>query len=330
MTGIDQIKKKVKNHEFAPVIALSGSERALLDEALLMIRQAYTTASSADFNHHKYVMPEDDVSNLLSTLQTMPFLGRFRLVEVHYAEKLSATLVSALLEYVLAPCASTLLVLVFSKTEKKNKLLAAIEKSGAHCSLSIDEPHDRRLFLHNEAKQRGLTISSNTADFLLAVTDGDLLAIRNALEKLALVDCEITIDAIEEQIVNSAEQDVFLLARFLSEGRLEDALVALGRLRNSDENALKFLGVLMWQFRVLVHIRSCLEQGMADWDIRKHVAVFGDRFVWMLHVAKKRSLQFHLERLSKLLDCDKALKTGATIEPYHYLEKFVYQSAVGL
>jgi DNA polymerase III delta subunit len=251
-------------------------------------------------------------------------------VEVHQAEKLDPELVTSLLDYVANPCPSTLLVLLFHKADKKNKLLAALKERGDHIVLSIDTEADRRNFLMAEVKSRGLTISSDAADILLLVTSGELLLLKNTIEKLALINQEITVDLVEQHSMASCEQDVFALARAVSEGRIADSLFGLGHLRNSQENAIKFLGVLLWQMRVLMHIRSCMDQGMSDWDIRKEVSVFGDRFSWMAHVAKKRSLEFHVERLTKLVECDRALKTGATLTPFHVLERYIYQSAVGL
>jgi hypothetical protein len=67
---------------------------------------------------------------------------------------------------------------------------------------------------------------------------------------------------------------------------------------------------------------------MSEWDVRKQVSVFGDRFLWMSQIAKKQSLQFHIDRLLKLLDCDQALKGSFRCEPFLILEKAVYQLAM--
>lgn len=327
MNGIEQLKRKIKNQNCPPVIALSGEERALIDEALTILRAAFLDDASADFNHHRFSAVDDDEPDLSSALLTMPFLARYRLVEVHNVEKLSADTLALVIDYVEKPCPTSILVLLYQKADKRNKLLASLTAKEAHFVLSVDAEQERRNYLLAVANEHELSLAKDAADFLLTITDGDLLSLKNAVEKLALVGPKITIDHIEQQIVADGEQDVFVLARAISEGRLADSLIALGRLRNSHENAIKFLGVLMWQLRVLVNIRSCIEQGMADFDIRKAVNVYGDRFSWMAHIAKKKNLDFHVDRLTKLTDCDRALKTSATLEPFHVLEKFVYQCA---
>ncbi len=157
-----------------------------------------------------------------------------------------------------------------------------------------------------------------------------MLALRSALEKLSLIYEKSTpsLEEIAEQIMGEGALDVFLLARIISEGQLKKALIELNRLRDKQENALKFLGVLQWQFRVLLHIRDCLDRGVQEWDIRKEVGVFGDRFNWMLQLAKKRSFSFHFNRLSRLLQCDTFLKSQKTSDPFSIIEKVVYQSTL--
>ncbi len=68
---------------------------------------------------------------------------------------------------------------------------------------------------------------------------------------------------------------------------------------------------------------------MVEWDIRKEVSVYGDRFSWMLKIAKKRTISFHINRLTKLVQCDVALKSQKIAEPLTLIEKVIYQSAIG-
>ncbi len=332
MIGINQINEKVKNLALPPVVALGGGERALLDEALNAIRHAYLSPSTYDLNHHKMMVGEDSLDNLTADLYSVPFLASFRVVELHNAEKLAAGDVATIEAYLAKPSTSTVLILVYHKIDKRNKLISQIDAAHGLFTFAIEEGRDRIKFVLGEAKACGVSLAANAAEFLLLASSGDLLTVRNTLEKMALVygRQELTIDDIEKNIRSNGEMDGFVFARHLSEGHLSDSLIALGHLRNGDENAVKLLGLLIWQFRVLVHIRTCLDRGMSDWDIRKQVSVFGDRYAWMAHVAKKRTLLFHIDRLTKLVDCDYAIKTGAVAEPFHYLEKIVYQSVVGL
>lgn len=322
---IEQIKKKVKNL----IIALAGEERALIDDALVCIRDEVLPKEDRALNHLRLMVGEDDL-DVVSTLNTLPFLAEKRLVELHNAEKIKAENVE-LLNYLDNPAPFSVLVLVFNKIDKRNKFVSALASKDLLVNFEVKGESDRLKLIINEAKIAGLLFDQKTANFLNVLTAGDLLAIKSAIKKLSLnFSGAVTINDIEQHVVNESAQDVFLLARMISEGNLSSALLTLDRLRKSDENAIKFLGVLAWQFRILLHIRHCQEQKLNDWDTRKLVGVFGDRYEWMAQVAKKKNLSFHINRLTKLIECDRLLKSLNSKEPYNLIEKLVYQSAIGL
>lgn len=314
------------------VLALGGSERALIDDALDFVRHKILTPESRDFNHSRMVAGETDLTHLLADLSTMPFLAPMRLIEVHAAEKLDEKIVASLIKYLERPSSTSVLVIVFSKTDKRNKLINALIGKG--CFYSFDSVSEQELvqIIRGEAKAHNMVLSQEVAHFLSLVLDKDLLAIKAAISKLGLLfeHREVSLNDIEQHLGTHGEQDVFSLARSISEGRLSDSLFRLGLVRNSQENALKFLGVLVWQFRLLLNIRYGFEQGMHESEISKRVSVYGDRFRWMAIVARKNSMAFHTNRLIKLLECDAALKSINSKEPFNLIEKAVYQTAVGL
>lgn len=322
---IEQIKKKVKNQK---VIALGGDERALVDDALRLIRDDVLSKDDGNLNHLRFRASEDQLEDLMNTLNTMPFLAKRRLVEIHCAEKIQAE--DDILGYLDDPSPSSVLVLVFDKIDRRNKLVSALMSKDLLFLFEIKDESDRIKLIMNEALSAGLVIEESSAQLLNAVTDGDLLSIRSSINKLALFfEGRVTADEIEKHVIDSSEQDVFLLARLIAEGDLKKALIALHRLKKSQENPIKFLGVLAWQFRALLHIRHLKDQGLNDWDTRKQVGVFGDRYDWMVRIAKKKEITFHIGRLAKLIECDQQLKSINTKEPFSLIEKVVYQSAMG-
>lgn len=331
MAGIEQIKHLVKNHCVPNIVALGGSEQALLDESLALLRQEVLGESNDGLNHHSYTVGESLPDSWLSSVKTAPFLAARRLIEIHGADKLDAHDVSELIEYISNPADFSVLIIIFHKLDKRNKLVQALEQQKILIEFSAATHNEIVALVKYELEKYKMSSREEAINLLIVLLDNDLIAIKAALEKMSLVleHQELSLDHIAEHIVDAQMPDVFRLARFMSEGDLKASLQTLGMLRQAQENAIKFLGVLIWQFRVLVHIRSCLDQGMQEWDIRKAVSVYGERFVWMLKVAKKRTITFHINRLTKLIQCDVALKSQKISEPLTLIEKVVYQSAVG-
>ncbi len=325
MNAIEQIKQLVKN--LPHIIAVGGSERALIDEALNLIKNS--VSASADLNHQRFVMGEHKLDHVIRAAQTIPFLASKQLIELHDAEKISAAEAKELLLYLTNPADFSVLVLIFSKIDKRNKLVSELlEKKILHLFDPIKN-QDLIDFIVRESAKFNMVITRDSADLLSTLLDGDLLAIKEALNKMSLVleNSVITSDQINAHIENNATPDVFKLSRYLAEGDLKHSLYTLGLIRLKRENALKLLGVLIWQFRVLLNLRDCLDRGMSDWDIRKEVSVYGDRYIWMASLAKKRPLSFHIKRLTRLINCDRALKSHRIAEPLTLIEKVIYQNA---
>jgi len=334
MAAIEQIIQLVKNHQVPKVIALGGLEQAMLDEALAMLRVFVLAGGDESLNHHRYSvgMGESLVDSWLSSAKTAPFLAPKRLIEIHNAEKLTPNDVAEILEYVKNPADFSVLILVFSKIDKRSKLVSALEQQKALFEFSLSNNAEILALVARDVKKYNIKINAEASNFLVMLLDNDMVAIREAIKKLSLVyeNTEISLEQVLAQVTGKAMPDVFKLARLMSEGDIKSSLYSLGLLRQNQENAIKFLGVLTWQFRVLVHIRHCVDKGMTEWDIRKEVSVYGDRFSWMLKVAKKRTISFHINRLTKLVQCDLALKSQKITEPLTLIEKVLYQSAVGV
>jgi DNA polymerase-3 subunit delta len=330
MSHIEQIKQFVKNRSLPKVLALGGHEDALVDDCLALIRKSILSDDSG-LNYERYEATELQNSQLTASLKTIPFLAPTRLVEVHSAEKLSADNVDSLIEYTKDPSPFSVLILVFSKVDRRNKLIAYLEKEKLFYDLKIDDK-DALDYVIAEAKEHQIALDKELGQFLLLALDNDLVAIKNELKKLSLVfeNRQPDPEELVEYVVGQGAQDVFKLARTISEGDLATSLKTLGNISRSGENALKFLGVIIWQFRILLNIRHCLDRGMPEREIRTQVSVFGDRFTWMQKVAQKRPTSFHINRLTRLLQCDLALKTQKISNPFSLIERIVYQSALSL
>lgn len=332
MIAIEQIKQLVKNHQVPKILALGGAEQALLDEALAMLRVYILAGGDESLNHHRYDVSDNLPDSWLSSAKTAPFLAPKRLIELSNAEKLASGDNIELLEYIKNPADFSVLILVFGKLDKRSKLISALEQQNALFDFSPATTSEILALVVRDFKSYNIKISSEAINFLIMLLDNDLIAIREIVKKLSLVyeNSEISLEQVAAQIAGNALPDVFKLARSMSEGDIKSSLYTLGLLRQNQENAIKFLGVLMWQFRVLLHIRHCVDKNMSEWDIRKEVSVYGDRFNWMIKVAKKRTISFHINRLTKLIQCDLALKSQKISEPLTLIEKVLYQSAVGV
>lgn len=331
MLDINQLKQKVKTNTLPAFIAIGGKEKSLQDDIIKYIRTYFLSKSNADLNHIKVDFIDKDFTGLIENLYTMPFLAEKRFAEIHSAEKLSDENLEELKKYFDNPSQSSFLLICFDKFDKRNKVVNFFSK--LNVLYEFDELSDKELLnkIILYAKDYDLLIDENIANFLAETLDKDILLIKNFFAKIApLFSGRISLEKILPFLSESLSLDVFLLVKSISEGNLEKSLFLLNKLRDTKENPIKFLGLLLWQFRVIVHIRHSLDANMSEWDVRKTVGVFADRYEWMSKVAKKNTVEYHIMRLTRLIKVDEALKSINSHDQFMFIEKAIYQSCIGI
>lgn len=326
MTHIEHLLQLVKNHKVPSVLALGAEQSFFVEEGLKTLRAWHNKEDPQGLNCHRFSY-EDKIDIVINNLKTPPFLSPLRLVELHGAEKLNSKDCDQIVAYIDDSSSFSVLVMVFNKIDKRNKLLGILENKNLFYGGKSEEK-DTVLFMRACAKEYGIYLDAETEQFLLIALDNDLHSIKNTVIKLSLtLEGKLSFEQVSPHVNEGGLQDVFKLARHMSEGDTAKALKMLARIRYT-ENALKFLGVLAWQFRVLVHIRHCLNKNMNEYDIKKAVSVYGDRFPWMLRVARQKTTSFHIGRLTRLLQCDLLLKSQKIRDPFNLIERLVYQNSL--
>lgn len=326
-----KIKQELINNP-PMIIALGGEERGLVLDALDIIRENILVAKSKLLNHHIFNANQCSLLDIVNSLNIIPFFNDKRLIEIHDAQFVDDNITEMIIDYSNNPAKYSCLVLVFSKIDKRNKLISFLI-SHDYFYLFDNIFHDDIIkMIINRAKSYNMALSKDSAAFLSMILDKNFLSIKTVIDQLSLLfeNQEITINDIEKHVCSFMEQDVFLLSRYVSEGDIPNALYHMGLIRNSHENALKLLGVLIWQFRVIVTIRYGLEKGMGDHEIAKLVSVYKERYRWMSIIAKKKTMPFHIKRLLAFGECDKLIKSINTKYPFNIIEKVIYQNAMGM
>jgi DNA polymerase III delta subunit len=234
--------------------------------------------------------------------------------------------------YIENPSASSYLVLCFDKFDKRSSLVTLLTK--AQIMFECQPLSEREVvdLMVQEAKACGLRLSRSAAQLMVGFLESDLLACRQALEKLrlSLGSGEVAEDDVLKHITEVGAPDAFALVRAIAEGNLKEALAGLMGMRNALESPLKFLGLLQWQMRILVSLKHYLDQGLPEFEAGRAAGIFGDRLGWMVKIARKKNMSFHTARLTRILAADSALKSVNSAYPYNFIEKVVYQCAVGM
>ena len=152
----------------------------------------------------------------------------------------------------------------------------AIDKAGALIRVWPIEPAQLPGWIQRRMRVLQKQISAEAARLIAERVEGNLLAARQELEKLALL---IDKDKIESEdvlgaVADSARYEVFAMIESAFLGDARRALVMLNGLRREGAEPLALFGALMWEFRRACSMAAELEAGAGLREI------FGRHKIW--------------------------------------------------
>jgi DNA polymerase III subunit delta len=184
--SFDALSRALKRGEPEAVYYLHGDEAVLKDEAINALIERAVPPESRDFNLDVRTAAELDVEELHLLLNTPPMLAQRRAVVLRGVEQLrkKSKARDALLAYLEHPSPETLLVLVQTDAEPPEADLAA--RSTAVTVERLPPERAARWVVH-AAGRLPLTVEPAAADLLVESLGADLSALRQELDKLAVL-----------------------------------------------------------------------------------------------------------------------------------------------
>lgn len=165
-------------------------------------------------------------------------------------------------------------------------------------------------WLQAETKGRGGSISAKTADFLIERVGEDQWRLSSELDKLLVIDPEITEEQIKAVVEPSPRQTVFDLVEDIFAGRVEAALKLYDRLRASETQPHQFIGLLSWQINAMLIVKSAGQRSVSE------IASVSGLSPFVIGKSQRLVRQLTLKDLAKIIDltisADKEIKQTAS------------------
>ncbi len=258
-----------------PVILLAGEDDARREEALAALLEALpeeTRATGVDR------FDGGPLPRVLDAARTLPLLGGRRVVVARDPEGLAGGGEEArkmLLEWLAAPPAHAVLVLVVRRVDRRLKVVREIERVGA--AFLFDPPREREMsaWIRERAAERGLRLAPAAAALLADAVGTDTGLAARELEKLALVvprEGQVTEALVAEMLGPHRAAGAFALEDALLEGRTAEALAALERELGpapGPGTVLPLLGRLAGISRKLAVAAGVLSAGGGEGEVRE-------------------------------------------------------------
>ena len=250
----------------ASVYLVSGDEPLLVDEAADVIRAAARAAGYADRSVF-FIERGFSWDELRQATQAMSLFADRRLFELRMPSGKPDKGAELLIDIASRPPPDVVCLIITGKLDKKMSdapWVKAVEKQGAWLPIWAVETAALPGWLRARAKTLNVDIEPEAAQLIVDRVEGNLLAAKQELEKLALLadGGRISADLVLRSVGDSARYDVFQLGAAAAGGDGERALRILLGLKSEGVEPTLILWALvrelrgLWQARERVRTRS--------------------------------------------------------------------------
>ncbi|MGE5299912.1 MAG: DNA polymerase III subunit delta [Acidobacteriota bacterium] len=242
---LDEVRKGMPSAGYV----LAASDPFLHLEAVALIK-ALVPEGERDFNFQTFDLAggkNGDLSfdQIIDVANTVPFFSGRKVVVIDNAQKLLKKDLKKLERYFLAPSESSVLVLLYSGTVKKE--MKEVRSGVKHIPLDISE-REIPSWLKSRSRSRGIDVSDDAADYLVGTIGPDLGLLASELDKFTLIGkAKIEREDIVDIIEGKRTYNAFALVDAIRAQDPEKALRIYRVLRDSEE-PYSLLGALNWQY----------------------------------------------------------------------------------
>lgn len=303
-----------------PVVWISGEEPLLVIEACDAVRHEAVSRGITARNVIE-VDARFDGSDLIAANQSLSLFGDREVIELRLHSKLSDAARKALLEYVEHANPDNLLLIISDRiegTQTKAKWFNKIIELAWWVPIWPIEHNQLGSWIKERARQAGLTIEADALALLTDRMDGNLLAAKQEIDKLALlIDGQhITADVVLAGVSDSSRYNVFDLSSAMLTGDLVRGMKILHGLESEGIEPPIVLWLLTRELRLVIELLEAKAQQQPISAAFKRLRVF-DKRQRDYQLAMERADGAHYQRcLIACAQIDAAIKGQIKDDPW--------------
>ena len=261
---LEEFKSRIKQGRIDPLYFFTGEEHYFIEQAVDLVKTHSLTREEAQENFHTFSGDDFDSDSLLALVQTLPLVGKSRVIVLKGLEKIKKADADRLVQILQRKIFSVRLILIAEKIDMRTKLGEVVKKGAVTV-------HFYKLFedkvpswIVQRAKESGRTISIPLAQVLAQMVGNDLFRIESELNKIYLYmgkDKQINQEHLAIVSGESRIFSIFDLVRNLGEKKVEPSLRILDKLMEEGTSQILLLAMIVRQFRHIYLAKSLGERG---------------------------------------------------------------------
>ena len=292
-----------------PLYVIHGEEDLLRVEALDVLRQAARQQGYLNREVYSADSASFDWQELLHAAGSMGLFADLKLLEIHIpGGKPGKTGGDALQELAGRLPEDTAVVLMLPKLERAQmqaKWFAALAKHGVVLEAKAVSGAALPQWIQGRLKQAGLEIEADALSLFAERVEGNLLAAKQEIDKLALLHPRghlLNMADAEAAVANVARFDVFQLAGAWMSGDAARTARLLEGLEADGEEPVMLWWALAEDIRILIRLTAALKQGQSVQSVRNSLRLWGDKQTLAPMAVRRISIA---RLLAALQDCAK-------------------------
>lgn len=268
-----------------PGYLIVGADEFKRSTAIARMRARLEKSGMADFNlDERDMMHEQQVDDVIASLNTLPMGSDFRLVILRNCDRLGKMVSEPLVEYLSNPSPSTVCLIVAEKLAKNTRLYKAVAKLGAKAVVDCTPKKAWELPKQAIAMARGhgKTLSQAAAEELVSRAGESTRLLDNELRRLAqqVEAPSIELADIERLVVRTAEAKPWGLLDAVSARDMQRALEYLAL--QPEKSEIRLYALLVGRIRELIVAKALDARGagrelaatlkVQGWQVKNHLA----------------------------------------------------------
>jgi DNA polymerase-3 subunit delta len=314
MTKYEDLIKSLKQGKILPLYLFFGEEEFLIQEAVDLIISKAVDPEARDFNFNTVYCKGTSGNEIVNLAETFPFMSERRLVIAKEIDALKASDLEELISYLRSPSPTTCLLMIANQPRyDKKSVVAPVEANGAVVRFYSILDRDVLSWIDNWARQRGLSIQRDAAQYVWQILGNDLQAITNELEKVIIFIKDrknIIFEDVKAVVGDFRDYTPFDLADALGKKSREKAFLILSRLIQEGEQPVGILASIAWNFRRIMRAKSMEAAGSGYDEIKKKMNIIFHQSASFQEQMRNYNLSELQGVFDILITTDKAIKSS--------------------
>lgn len=273
---VDQLEQQLKK-SLAPIYIISGDEVLLCQEAADAIRKA-ALAHNIDERLRFVADAQFDWQDVINENNSLSLFSSRRVFDIQI-DKMAEKHSKALTQLGQSLSEDNVVLLTLPKVDartQKAKWFTQLESKGIFVQIWPIDSNRLGSWVQQRAQALDLSLSRDAASIICERGEGNLLALSQELEKLALIHgsgAKIDAEKVVESVADSSRYSIYDLSDRLLMGKVKEAMHCLSQLISEGVEA----NIILWLFNRELQTLTNLLQAMKSSSLRQ--ACQGER-IW--------------------------------------------------